>query len=239
MAHEPSEEVPSIEGAPTRRVAVTLGVFLLAVGLSLSGGMAAAAKPKPRISLIIEYSVAGNAGKPCAVYPNYPKEGVRGNGIGWTIAPGDTVGWRYNVNSTWAMISDKKYRRTSHPWWGFVERRCIGRSTGAKQFFPTLKRRYPAGRPIPARLREGRSAKEKDHYARVGFAPSSAPIVDRLKRACSKGTLRDKANNFVIGNVAAGWRTRLTAQHDRGWTKVYVPAAKRWGWLQDIHLRGC
>lgn len=203
--------------------------------LGLAGSALAASTPEPKVrpSLIIDYTVAAA----CPVYPNYPKPGVRGNDIGWTIAPGDTVGWRYNVNGTWAMVSDKKYRRTGHPWWGIVERRCIGTSKSGFHF-PTRTSRYPAGRPIPNRLLQGRSTK-KGHYARVDFRPASAPVVDPLKRSCTMGTLRDAANNFVIGNVAAGWRTRLTAQHDRGWTKVYVPAAQRWGWFQDIHLQGC
>jgi len=203
----------------------------LAGGLCVTGPTVAVAK-KRKIALILEYSVAGN----CPVFQNYPKAGVRGNAIGWTVAPGQTVAWRYNVNRTWAMVSDKKYRNTSHPWWGFVQRACIGTSRGGEHF-PNPSSRYPAGKAIPNRVLEGRS-QNKRRYRRVDFRVSSAPIVDRLKRACSKGTLRDAPNNFVIGNVAKGWRTRLTAQHDNGWTKVYVPAAKRWGWLQDIHLRG-
>lgn len=222
--------------ARTRRITAALGMLVLALALCLGPAADAKKKKKPRITLILDYTVAGS----CPVYPNYPKAGVRGNGIGWTIAPGDTVGWRYNVNKTWAMVSDKKFRNTGHPWWGFVQRACIGKSIGGKHVhFPTLKSHYPAGRAIPNRLRQGRSAKTKSHYIGVDFQPASAPVVNRLKRACSNGTLRDKANNFVIGNVEATWRTRLTAQHDRGWTKVYVPAAKRWGWLQDIHLTGC
>jgi hypothetical protein len=204
-----------------------------ALSLTLALAIPAAAQARS-INLILDYRVAAS----CPVYPNYPKTGVRGNAIGWSIAPGDVVGWRYNVNRTWAMVSDKKFRRTSHPWWGFVEQRCIGTSIGGEHF-PRPSSRYPAGRPIPRRLLAGRSAVTRSHYTRVHFRLPSSPIVDRLKRACSFGTLRDRPNNFVIGNVAAGWRTRLTAVHRSGWTKAYVPAAKRWGWVEDSHLRGC
>jgi len=44
-------------------------------------------------------------------------------------------------------------------------------------------------------------------------------------------TLRDRPNRFVIGNVFAGWRVRSTEAHARGWTKVYVPVLRRWGWV--------
>ncbi|HEY7074130.1 MAG TPA: hypothetical protein VH418_02120 [Solirubrobacteraceae bacterium] len=198
--------------------------------------LAPAAAQARKINLILDYTVAGS----CPVFPNYPKAGVRGNDIGWTIAPGDAVGWRYNVNRTWAMVSDRQFRgnKAGHPWWGFVERRCIGTSIGGEHF-PKPTSHYPAGRHIPNRLLQGRSVHGVHHYRRVHFRVPASHVVDRLKRACSRGTLRDAANRFVIGSVAAGWRTRVTAAHSAGWTKVYVPAAKRWGWLQDTHLRGC
>ena len=185
-----------------------------------------------RIALILDYTV----GKACDVFPNYPKEGVIGNDIGWKITPGDVVAWRYNVNDNWAMISDKKYRNDSnHPWWGLVPRDCIGASIGGEPF-PTLDSQYPAGEPIPQRLLEGRSAVEADHYTHVGFRPSPATVVRDGVRVRSKGTLRDAANRFVIGNVDAGWHVRVTDQKQTGWTKVYVPNAQRWGYVQDIHL---
>lgn len=83
-----------------------------------------------------------------------------GNQIGWTIGTTDVVAWRYNINSTWAMVSDQKYRNSpTHPWWGIVRRSCIGNSIGGEPF-PTPESSYPAGRPIPNRILEGRSAVE-------------------------------------------------------------------------------
>jgi len=96
----------------------------------------------------LDYAVAAG----CTVYPNYPKEGVIGNQIGWTSGTTDVVAWRYNINSTWAMVSDQKYRNsTTHPWWGIVRRSCIGTSIGGEPF-PTPESSYPAGRPIPNRI---------------------------------------------------------------------------------------
>ena len=213
----------------TRRVAaVGLAVAaVLACGMVTTGSAAV----KRDVALILDYRVAAT----CAVHPNYPKDGVIGNDIGWTISTSDIVGWRYNVNETWSMISGKKYRNTNHPWWGFVRHSCIGTSVGGEHF-PTPASSYPAGRPTPSRLLEGRSAVEADHYRVVDFRVAPGQVVNDHKRIDTMGTLRDAANRFVIGNVFPDWHVHQTDEHNQGWTKVYVPNAKRWGWVQDIHF---
>jgi hypothetical protein len=137
------------------------------------------------------------------------------------------------------MISDKKYRKNlnQHPWWGFVQRRCIGGSVGGDHF-PTPTSHYPASQPIPSRLLEGRSDSNDavEHYKKVDLRPSPGHVVNDHKQVTSMGALRDAANNFVIGNVLPGWHVHLTDQHHAGWTKVYVPNTKRWGWVQDRHF---
>ena len=220
------------------RWGAAVGVALAAV---LTGGLvstisaapddAAAAGVKRDVSLILDYTVK----KSCPVYPNYPKAGVKGNDIGWTIGTSDVVAWRYNVNSTWSMISDKKYRGSKHPWWGFVRRDCIGTSIGGEHF-PTPTSKYPAGKAVPTRVLQGRSAQAKDHYRTVVFRVSQGHVVNDHQRIDSMGTLRDAANRFVIGNVFKDWHVRRTNQHSQGWTKVYVPNAKRWGWVQNSHF---
>jgi hypothetical protein len=223
----------------TAAIGATLAAVLaggLVTTISASSGAPAdaarTAAAKRNVALILDYTVK----KSCKVYPNYPKAGVKGNDIGWTISPSDIVAWRYNVNRTWSMISDKKYRGSSkNPWWGFVRRECIGTSVGGEHF-PTPNSRYPAGRPVPTRVLQGRSAVTESHYRAVDFRVSPGHVVDRRVRIDSKGTLRDKANRFVIGNVLAGWHVRKTNQQSQGWTKVYVPNAKRWGWVQNKHF---
>lgn len=210
---------------------ICAGLIALVAGLTLAGGAAGAAAPTRSIALILDYSVAQS----CPVYPNYPKDGVIGNQIGWTIAPGDTVAWRYNINSTYAMVSDKKYRNTSHPWWGITRRDCIGTSLGGEHF-PTPTSSYPAGVRIPTSILMGRSAVTASHYRSVDFSPAAAHEVNPYKEVTSFGTLRDARGRFVIGNVAAGWHVHTTDVTDGPWTKVYVPNAKRWGWIENIHL---
>jgi hypothetical protein len=204
-----------------------------AVALAVCLGLTVPAVAQSRdVNLILEYSVK----RTCAVHPNYPKHRVRGNDIGWTVGPGDVVGWRYNASRTWSMVSDRKYRGSStHPWWGFVRRRCIGRSLGGEHW-PTATSTYPAGRPVPTRRRQGRS-QPPGPWAHVDFSPPGAAITG-TRKACSMGTLRDAPNNFVIGNVAAGWHARVTDQTQGGWVKVYVPAALRWGWFETAHFNG-
>jgi hypothetical protein len=203
----------------------------LVTTMSASTGEADTAAAKRDVALILDYTVK----KDCAVYPNYPKAGVIGNNIGWRIGTSDIVAWRYNVNSTWSMISDKKYRNSAHPWWGFVHRDCIGTSVGGEHF-PTPTSKYPAGKPAPTRILQGRSAVAASHYRSVDFRVPTGHVVNDHQRIDSMGTLRDTANRFVIGNVFADWHVHRTDQRSQGWTKVYVPNAKRWGWVQDSHF---
>jgi hypothetical protein len=219
-------DVREMQRSPRRRAGAAA---VLAVCLALTAPAGARARD---INLLLNYTVRHS----CAVHPNYPRRGVRDNDIGWTIAPGDVVAWRYNASRLWAMVSDRKFNNTAHPWWGFVKMRCIGRSIGGEHF-PTATSSYPAGRPVPKRRRQGRST-PPGLWAHVDLTPPGATITGTQK-ACSMGTLRDAPNNFVIGNVAAGWHVRLTDQHRGGWVKVYVPAALRRGWFETGHFTGC
>jgi len=215
-----------------RRLITSTTFVALLAGLAVVVSAPAATAAPREIALILDYRVVAT----CAVYPNYPKEGVIGNQIGWTITPSDIVGWRYNINNTWAMVSDAKYRNTSHPWWGITKRSCIGGSVGGEPF-PTPESSYPAGVAIPNRILEGRSAIEEDHYRTVDFSPDPAGnVINDYKAITSMGTLRDGRGAFVIGNVFAGWHVHQTDLKDGPWTFVYVPNAKRWGWVMDIHL---
>ncbi|AJE86433.1 MULTISPECIES: hypothetical protein [Streptomyces] len=215
-----------------RRWTLRTSVLGLAAGAAFTVTAAPQATAARDVALILDYTVA----KDCRVYENYPKDGVIGNDPAWRIAPGEVVAWRYNVNGNYAMISDKKHRSSStHAWWGFVDPTCIGTSIGGEPF-PTPDSSYPAGEPVPQRILEGRSAVEADHYRTVDFRVAPGTVVDDRQEIRSKGTLRDAANRFVIGNVKPGWHVHRTAERNAGWTKVYVPNAQRWGWVQDIHF---
>ncbi|MEP7019378.1 MAG: hypothetical protein ABI808_01910 [Pseudonocardiales bacterium] len=214
-----------------RKAVVSLLIALVAGLVAVAVNHADAAAPKRDIALILDYHVAQS----CAVYPNYPKPGVVGNDIGWTINPGDIVAWRYNVNGHWAIISDAKFEHSAHPWWGFTPQKCIGGSVGGEHF-PTPTSSYPTGVHIPTKILQGRSAVEADHYRSVNWTVSPGHVVNSSKRITSMGTLRDARGRFVIGNVFAGWHVHQTNVHDGPWTKVYVPNAKRWGWVENIHF---
>lgn len=178
-----------------------------------------------RAKLMMRYATVGT----CTVHPNYPKEGVVGNeSRTWTVAPGRSVIWRYNVNETWAMISDPSRAKKTFPWWGFTRRDCLGLSVEQKD--------YPAGVPVPSRILEGRSQRASG-WRPVDFSVAPAPVV-RRHRLDSTATLRDPAN-FAIGNVFPGWTVQVTSRtRNRGhWVEVYVPNAKRWGYVEAVNLR--
>ena len=59
-----------------------------------------------------------------------------------------------------------------------------------------------------------------------GAIPATDTVVKHNR------TLRDRPNEFVIGNVRAGWHVRTTHETKAGYTKVYVPVLHKWGWLQ-------
>ena len=216
-----------------KHLRLAIGACLVVATSAATVGVAAGGTPiKTReVSLVLGYSVA----RACDVHPNYPRDGLAGNDIGWRIAPGDTVAWLYNADATWSVVADDKYREsTAHPAWGFVRRDCIGTSLGGEAF-PTPLSRYPSGRLVPLRELAGRSAVTSDHYRPVTFRPSPARVVAH-RPLRTMGTLRDAANRFVLGTVFPGWRVRVTDQRAGGWTKVYVPHLKRWGWVEDSHL---
>lgn len=176
--------------------------------------------------LLVRYQASSS----CRVVPNYPKSGVVSNDKrNFTVAAGKTIIWRYNVNSTWAVVSDPaRASARTYPWWGFTRKSCIGRSIEQQG--------YPAGQAVPQRILQGRS-QQADGWRPVDFNASSAAKVGRVKMVNS-GTLRDSAN-FVTGNVPAGWsvdKTRVTRSSGH-WLKVYVPNAKRWGWIEADKLR--
>jgi hypothetical protein len=215
---------------PKKGVAIAIGLLVALVAGLIVAGTSSARAPRRHIALILDYQVTQS----CPVFPNYPKPGVKGNNIGWTIAPGQIVSWRYNVNGHWAMISDAKYARSAHPWWGFTPRKCIGGSVGGEHF-PTRTSHYPTGLHIPTTILQGRSAVQGDHYRSVMFqVPASHIVGSRTVR--SMGTLRDARGRFVIGNVFPGWHVRVTNVRAGTWTKVYVPNAQRWGWVENPHL---
>jgi hypothetical protein len=161
----------------------------------------------------------------CTVYLNYPKDGVVGNGSPWTVPAGESVIWRYNVDSTWALISYPKRAHATFPWWGFTRRDCLGTSVEQAD--------YPAGVAVPQRVLEGRSRQLSAGWRPVDFSVAPAPVVEHGRAVVHNATLRDPAN-FVIGNVPASWHVDLT-DHTRSnghWIEVYVPNAQRWGYVE-------
>lgn len=196
--------------------------------------------PKYKKNLFLQYKTR----KTCTVYLNFPKHGVRGDAHpAWSLPADKNIVWRYNASKTWAAVTLPALKKHGqYPWWGFTQRNCLGKSI--KQTFTWKKvgdkyvtaKYYPAGRPVPGKIRQGLSGKGnkfKMEWRRVHFNEASALVVRHRVKTCRNATLRDRAN-FVTGNVPAGWRVHVTSQHRKGnWVKVYVPNAKRWGYIQE------
>ena len=193
--------------------------------------------------LIVRYRAA----KDCQVQANYPVN--PGAGATWTIKAGKEIGWRFNVDAHVAEVFDPA-RATAHtfPHWGFVtDRTCIGKSISNRSAYWRFQKTktkphgawvrhvttYPAGQRVPTRIHYGRSQNKKTHYwnhvewdKTYGAIPATDTVVKHNR------TLRDRPNEFVIGNVRAGWHVRTTHETKAGYTKVYVPVLHKWGWLQ-------
>jgi hypothetical protein len=209
------------------RKLITLVLSVLIALVSLGQATAAPAQAAPdaaKTKLFVRYATKSA----CTVHLNYPKDGVIGNRT-FTVPVGRTIIWRYNVNSTWALISYPTRAHQEFPWWGFTKRECIGKSVEQTD--------YPAGRSIPDRILEGRSQVASSGWRSVTFNLPAAPIVAKHQRINHNATLRDDVN-FVIGNVPEGWHVNVTAvtRSNGHWVKVYVPNAKRWGYIERAKL---
>lgn len=161
----------------------------------------------------------------CVIFPNYPKPGVKGQLFKWTVKAGHSIIWRYNVNETWAVVSDPSRSKGTFPWWGFTARSCIGKSKEQSH--------YPEGNPVPDRVLEGRSRVADSGWRMVDYHQGPETIVRQGVRVKRDGTLRDRVN-FVVGNVFAGWKVDVTnLKRSNGfWVYVYSPSARKWGYVE-------
>ena len=236
MSH-PNRAAPrALDSTRLRRCAATTAmtfaiIVALASGLSpmpTAGAEAAhpASGSRPAATkLFVRYATRHT----CNVYLNYPKSGVRGNDHPFKVPAGRQIIWRYNVDSTWAMVSYPNRAHRDFPWWGFTRRSCIGRSVQQSD--------YPAGQPVPRRILEGRSRVFASGWRPVEFNMSASGVARRHVQVTRNATLRDPAN-FVIGNVPKGWHVdTTTVRRSKGhWVKVYVPNARRWGYIENTAL---
>lgn len=185
---------------------------LTALGLAVTG-MGPLSGVAHAQNLLVKYDTRST----CTVHMNYPKDGVIQNTT-WTILAGhQKIIWRYNVNSTWAAVSDPTRAKRQFPWWGFTRQDCIA---GA-----------------PERILEGRSNQIASGWRPVVFDIGAAPVVVNNKPIKGNATLRDP-HNFVIGNVRDGWRVDVTNRtRPGGWVEIFVPNAKQWGYVQSNLVR--
>lgn len=198
-----------------------LGLAIVATSIAAPQSTSASSDTK----LFVKYRVKST----CTVYPNYPKAGVKGQQLAWTVPVDDNLVWRYNVNSTWAVVQDPSRANSHFPWWGFTRRTCLGKSVEQQD--------YPTGVGVPTKIRQGRSHVASDGWRHVDYDQGPETIVDHDVRVKKNGTLRDRAN-FVVGNVFAGWKVDVTSLTRTGghWVYVYSPSARKWGYVEAEKL---
>jgi hypothetical protein len=163
---------------------------------------------------------------PCRLHENYPRPGVPNRT--WSRSTGADVKVRYNVNGTWALVSDD--RRADHnpkinPHYGFIQRSCLA-----------------AQLPLPPLTGVGGHGQTR----RVHFNPVGAGRKVTALHATGNPTLRDAPGAFVIGNLRARYHDTFVigTQHcvvssSNPWVHGYAPAAHRWGYVETSHLPGC
>ena len=204
-------------------LALAGAVALLATGMTPLAESVAEAED---VKLFVWYETKSD----CEVFPNYPKAGVKGQGLGWTIPEGRSIIWRYNINDTWAVITDPNRAKQTFPWWGITRRSCIGKSKEQEN--------YPQGVAVPSRILEGRSKVYDSGWRPVEFSQGPEPVVKHGVEVKRNATLRDRAN-FMVGNVFAGWKVDVTGltRSNGHWVYVYSPAARRWGYIEAGKLK--
>jgi len=206
-----------------RTLAFAGAVALLALGMTPLAQSVAEAE---QVKLFVWYEAKTD----CEVFPNYPKAGVKGQGLGWTIPAGNSVIWRYNINDTWAVVTDPSRAKETFPWWGVTKRSCIGKS---KQ-----QEGYPQGVAVPSRILQGRSHVYSSGWRPVEFSQGPEAVVKHGVELQHNATLRDRAN-FVVGNAFAGWKVDVTGltRSNGHWVYVYCPGARRWGYIEAHKLK--
>jgi hypothetical protein len=196
---------------------------------AVAAGMTPVAQPLARADSDTPLFVWYQTKSDCLVYPNYPKPGVKGQMFKWTIEQGHSIIWRYNVNDTWAVVTDPARSKETFPWWGFTKRSCIGKSKDQTG--------YPEGIAVPSRIHEGRSHVASSGWRTVDYDQGPEAIVRHQVRVKHDGTLRDRVN-FVVGNVFAGWKVDVTSltRSNGFWVYVYSPSARKWGYVEAEKL---
>ncbi|MET8157295.1 hypothetical protein ABZT47_13040 [Sphaerisporangium sp. NPDC005289] len=209
--------------ARLRAAAVAGSSVLLFGGLTTSTDSTALAQSSSstasamqREKLMVFYATKA----PCTILTNYGHPA-----IAWQVPAGAHLVWRYNIDATWAMVSQPAREASAgFPWWGVTQRSCLGNSIQQKE--------YPAGVPVPSSILTGRSQRESG-WRPVRWNVSPSPVARRGVTVTRNATLRDPAH-FVLGNIPATWQVDVTAtpSSTSWWVKVYVPALARWGYIE-------
>lgn len=222
-------------------------VAALAVSLAPSPAAAGPVAASPRTAASVatyprNWAMPTHLTRACPVYENYPKPGVSTRRA-WHLPAGAAVKVRYNVNggtsyrdpetrrmivTGWALIQDRhraEHKPKMNPHYGFIRRSCLA----AQLPLPPLT--GIGGNRLPRHV----------HFNPIGSGRKVATLT-----VTGNATLRDAPRAFPIGNVRSrhhdtfviGTRHCVVATWGT-FVHGYAPAARRWGYVEASHLRGC
>jgi hypothetical protein len=167
----------------------------------------------------------------CLVYENFSHAGDT-----WTVAPGQLIAWRYNRTPTISVIIDSRHGPVH---WGFIDRSCIGVSTGNRSPEPTHPERgWPAHIPVPTMGRPGLMnyrSQSAPHWKPVRWQTSPARRANAT--ITRQELLRNEPNGVGLGTLHDKWHVYRSHTTGRGYVKVYSSTLRLWGWVQTNAVR--
>jgi hypothetical protein len=162
----------------------------------------------------------------CRLHENYPRPGVPDRT--WPRAADAGVKIRYNINGTWALVSDDiraHHKPKINPHYGFIKRSCLD-----------------AQLPLSPLTGVGGHGTTR----RVHFNPVANGRRVAMLHVTGNPTLRDRPGAFAIGNLRAKYHdtfvigtVHCVVSNQHPWVHGYAPAARRWGYVEATHLPGC
>jgi hypothetical protein len=162
----------------------------------------------------------------CLVYENLSHAGST-----WTVAPNQLIAWRYNRTPSIAVIIDATHGPVH---WGFIDRSCIGLSTGNRSPEPRHPERgWPAGIPVPTVGRPGLMhyrSQSAPHWKTVRW--QTVPSHRANAHITRIELLRNEPNGVGLGTLHDKWHVYRSHTTARGYVKVYSATLGLWGWVQ-------
>jgi hypothetical protein len=168
----------------------------------------------------------------CPIYENYPRPGVPVRA--WVVhrthrKDRPPVGVRYTYGA-YAMVID--HTTSGDPHWGIIARSCLTDPYAYNNSGTTR---------LGDKMGVGGHGEIKPVLLSAAHAGKQRLATIHLD---STGTLRDNPRSFPVGNLRKGDPFQITTTHcghhaRTDWILGYSPTAKRWAFVEAMHLPAC